>query len=126
MTKSLVAIGSIGLGGCVVLSLLMQRALEVQQSRSAHPLQATLEERFGPRLVGSPQFDLEPTAGGARLSIRLCVLAGLRKARIVEAVGALAWEQLRGGEQVPVEVVVTVTDDGAAETLTRSFPRPVR
>ncbi len=126
MTKSLVAIGSIGLGGCVVLSMLMQRALTVQEALSAHPLQTTLVERFSRRLVGPPMVAVEQTDRGERLSVRLCVLAGLRKARIVEAVGALAWNQLRGGENVPVEIVVSVTDDGEGRTLTRSFPRPVR
>jgi hypothetical protein len=124
MTKSLVAIGTIGLGGCLLLSLFMRQALVLRQEVAAHPLQRELAERYARRLVDPPRVEVVDVDGRRRWAIGLRVYAGLRKDRVVEEVGELAWAQARLVDDPPAEVTVAVADDGDGAVVRREIPRP--
>ncbi|MCA8976501.1 MAG: hypothetical protein KDC98_17405 [Planctomycetes bacterium] len=124
MSKSILAIGAIGLGGCVVLSVLLRQALEAQGQALASPIAKGLEQQFGRRLAGPVRVSTESEQGRSRIAVRMCVLAGLQKERIATEAGLFVWNRTHGTEGAPDQVVVTVFDDGDGLTTTRTVPRP--
>lgn len=128
MAKSLWAIGVIGVGGCVFLSLLLHEALDTHTRMKRNPLAPALERHFGERLVEPARVETEVEDGKSRIFVRLCAIAGLRKERIARTAGRIVWERTRGSDRVPDEVVVAVSDedDGVVTSVTVPPPRPGR
>ena len=98
VSKSPVVIAVIGIGGCVALSLMMRTALNIRHEQERDPLEHRLETHFGRRLTAPVRVSTEERDGKSRLVVELCVIAGLRKDRIVETAGRLAWASRLGGD----------------------------
>jgi hypothetical protein len=126
VSKSLIAIGALGVAASLVLSLLMQDLLKTKQERDRSPLELELEAPLEGRLVAPLRVLDERPSGKPRVSVRLSVLAGLRKERIAEAVGAQAWHYLQGAGNEPSEVVVEVGDEDRGPMTRLVVPRPAR
>lgn len=126
VSKSLIAIGALGVAASLVLSLLMQDLLKVKQERDRSPLELELEAPLEGRLIAPLRVIDERPAGTPRVRVRLSVLAGLRKERIAEAVGAQAWHSLQGAGNEPTEVVVEVADEDRGPVTRLVVPRPAR
>lgn len=126
VSKSLIAIGALGVAASLVLSLLMQDLLKTKQERDRSPLELELEAPLEGRLVAPVRVIDERTKGTPRVLVRLSVLAGLRKERIAEAIGAQAWHNLQGAGNEPTEVVVEVADEDKGPVTRLVVPRPAR
>ena len=98
MAKTVVAIGTIGLGGCIVLSLAMREALETQQQIQASPLHKVLQREFHKRLVATSDDRNRARRRWRPARRRLRVIASLRKLPIAKAAGRLAWAHQPEGE----------------------------
>ena len=123
MVRSLVAIGAIGLGGGIALSLMMRWSLEVQSEMARDPLETAIEERLGRRLVAPVRVDRAEQDG--LVTVRMSVVAGLRKQRLARTAGWVVWQHMRGSKTVLREVRALVGDDGEGSILEVTVPRPV-
>ena len=126
VSKSLIAIGGLGAGACLLLSWMMQHLLQVQQECFKPPLAQQLEEQFERRLVGPVRVAEVRKEGRLHLAVRLSVLAGLPKRRIAESVGAVAWNHALAAGADLAAVVVEVGDDEHGPVTVLSVPRPQR
>jgi hypothetical protein len=126
VSKTILAIGGLGAGGCLLLSLLMQHALQAQQERKKAPLAQLLEVEFEGRRVGPVRVDEVRQQGRMHLSVRLSVRAGQPKQRIAESAGAIAWDYALASRTEPADVVVEVGDDVLGAPAIVSVPRPAR
>ncbi len=121
--KSLYAIAGLGLGGCVVLMLMLDRTLKVVERPQRSPYEVELEAEFGAGLVRPPEVRELEYGGGTHLHAHLVVVDGLRKEVVVERAGARLWQLSERGGRDTVEVVIYV--DGVADgpQFVRRVPR---
>ena len=126
VSKSLLAVGALGAGSCMLLGWMMQHLLQVQQERTRSPLAQILEVQLERRRVGPGLVSEVRERGRLRISVRLSVLAGLQKKSIAESVGAVTWNHILAAGTVPAEVVVEVGDDEQGPVTVLAVPRPAR
>jgi hypothetical protein len=127
VTKSIYAVAGLGLGSCLLLSLMMQHLLELRTEREKSPLALEIQDQFGGRLVGP--VDVVITEGERRrIDVRLRILAGLDKRRFGRTVGEQVWRSVLGTRHEPSEIVVLVgdEDDGPIESVAVSKPELAR
>ncbi|MCR9246062.1 MAG: hypothetical protein NXI31_13605 [bacterium] len=127
MSKSPAIIATLGLGGCVALSLVMRTALEAQQEQQRHPLEHAFEREFDRRLAAPVEVSERRVGGRRRLVVELCIHAGLRKDRVLRSAGRSAWSHFSGtsaADGAPAEIEIVVTDDGIGDTVAEVFPPP--
>jgi hypothetical protein len=100
--KSALIIAALGVGGCVLLSMVMQKAVAIDTERRQLPFVPALAARFGPQLAGPLRVREEPLAGGLELAVSACVR------------GAELWLLgLRAGSRAQAARVVLRGEDGA-------------
>ena len=126
VAKSIYAIGGLGIGTCVLLSLMMQHLLQVKTGRSKPAFALELEEVYAGRLAGPVEVSEESVAadGKKRMVLHMRVLAGLHKQRMAQTAGELVWRRMIGEKQVPDVLVVEVGDDAGGPVETVPVPRP--
>ncbi len=125
MSKSVYAIGGIGLASCVILSLMMQHLLKVKAERQRSPVATELEELFKSQLAGPVTDQVIDRDGRRTLVVRMVLLAGLQKQRIGASAGGLIWRRVLSGSGEPPEVVLLeLADDGGGRTEEFVAPRP--
>lgn len=113
MTKSLYVIGGLGLGACLVLSMMMQHLLEVKNERDRPAVVIEVEQILGGRLVG-PATLVQKDREGRTLEMRLKVLAGLDKEKLARTAGNLVWLR-RGSSDALQQLTVVVQDEDGSE-----------
>lgn len=124
MSRSPVAIGAIGLAGCLVLGFLMQHLAGLREERFRSPLARLLDEQFARRRVGPVRVEQTNEDGRLRLVVRLCVFAGLNRERIAATAGAAAWNHALATGLDPAQVIVEVSTDEPGPSLFVPVPRP--
>lgn len=127
VSKSILAIGSLGAAACLILSLSMQHLLEVKQELGRSPIELELEALFEGRRVGPVKVvEQQVPPDRIRCVVRLTVLAGLQKQRIALMAGSIAWSRVQGSKAEPDELVVEVHDDENGPVAMVTVPRPMR
>lgn len=125
VSKSLYAIGGLGLGSCLLMSLMMQHLLKVKTERHRSPIAIELEEVFASRLSG-PVDVLLPQEGADRtIVVRMPVLAGLQKQKLATTAGNMVWRRMVGEKDAPTGVRVEVSDDSGGKPEAFDVPKPV-
>jgi hypothetical protein len=112
--KSALIIAALGVGGCVLLSMVMQKAVAIDTERRQLPFVPALAARFGPQLAGPLRVREEPLAGGLELAVSACVRDGIAAEPLARAIGAELWLlALRAGSRAQAARVVLRGEDGA-------------
>jgi len=123
--KSALIIAMLGIAGCLLLSLVMKQALEIDVERRQLPFQPALAARFGPQLTGPLQVREESTDGGLWLLASGCVRDGVAAEPLARAIGADLWlHALRGGSRATAARVV-LRGEGSSQLVSIPVPRPV-
>ena len=125
VSKSLYAIGGLGLGSCLVMSLMMQHLLKVKTERHRSPIAIELEEVFASRLTGPVDVKLPNDNADRAIVVTLPVLAGLQKQKLAITAGNMVWRRTAGEKDAPSGVRVEVKDDSGGKVETFDVPKPV-
>ncbi|MBK8095839.1 MAG: hypothetical protein IPK26_01950 [Planctomycetes bacterium] len=125
MSKSLYAIGGLGLGSCLVMSLMMQHLLKVKTERHRSPIAIELEEVFASRLTGPVEVKLPNGDADRTIVVTLPVLAGLQKQKLATTAGNMVWRRMAGEKDAPAALRVEVKDDSGGKPEAFEVPKPV-
>lgn len=125
MSKSLYAIGGLGLGSCLLMSMMMQHLLKVKTERQRSPIAIELEEVFASRLTGPVDVDLPEDGGERVIVVTMPVLAGLQKQKLATTAGNMVWRRMAGEKDAPTGVRVEVKDDSGGKVESFDIQKPV-
>jgi hypothetical protein len=110
VTKSVYAVGGMGIAACLLLSLMMQHLLEVRKDGSQLAIAGAVEQAFGPRLT-KPVVARPLTENGRHvLQFELSIFAGLKREDMAASTANIVWRMLAGRPGAP-DVVRVVVDD---------------
>ncbi|MFO1077364.1 MAG: hypothetical protein U1E73_06515 [Planctomycetota bacterium] len=123
MVKSVWVVLAIGAGGFLLTSLVMRKALQVQQEHRSE-LEFALERRFQGLVVPPVHLQRRRAADGTTAIVHLRVRGGRRPEPVVDAAGQAVWDHLRGRPDAPVRVTVVVTDDVGSAPHAFDVPPP--
>lgn len=121
VNKSVLAIGVIGIAGCVLLSSMMKE-LALQKKPPRPTWLVSLEVEFGDQLVGRLAAHEEDDRGLARLVVNGTAKAGGDRAALALAIANSASRLLRDGNSVS-EVQVTLRDPDGKDPKSAFAPR---
>lgn len=125
VSKSLIAVGGMGLVSCLLLSLMMQHLLKVQVEKQRPTTVTELEELFRSQLAGPVQTQTVDRDGRRTVVVRMRVLAGLNKQRLATSAGGVVWRRaLQESMDAPDGVLFEIGDDGAGRVEEIPVPRP--
>lgn len=124
VAKSIYAIGGMGLGSCLLLSLMMQHLLKTRQVHDRSPLVGEVEELLRGRLCGRVALDTQVIGGQVVSTLRLKLLAGLQKRRQIESIGPFLWQRLAIEPSQPALLRFLVSDDGGGPIEQIDLQRP--
>jgi hypothetical protein len=128
MSKSLLAIGGIGIAGCVLLSVMMQQIASQTQTKTQRPdWLVMLESEHGEQLVGSLAMHEEDDRGATRIVVSGTAKAGCDRAALARAIANSANRLLRDANAI-TGVQVTLCDPDGQRSQSELVPhaRPPR
>lgn len=123
VSKSILAIVGLGIGGCLLLSLMMKQLMQHQAVKQQVASPPVLAAAFGKQLVGPLSVREEHEGGAVRLVVHGRVAAKQDKLALATAIGAEVWKRV-GGEMQPSEVKVTLRDADGSAPVTQIVARP--
>jgi len=121
--KSLYAIAGLGLAGCLVLMLMLDRTLKVVDRPQRSEYETALDAEFDAGLAKPAKVKELDYGGGKHLHAHLVVVAGQRQDAVADRAGALLWELSERGNRGTVEVVLYVDDVAGNPQLVRVVSR---
>ena len=127
VSKSIYVVGAIGLGGCLVLSLMMQHLLKVQGDRTRPAVALEFEEELSDHLRGQVDFATLDVDGERTWCIRLPTKKGVPSDSLARAASDLLWRRAPSWPEAPERLRLEVTAEGdAAPYRLDSHPPGVR
>lgn len=124
VNKSLLAIAGLGLGGCVLLSVLMKQVVAIDAEQRQLPFLPALQARFGAQLDGALRVKEESTDGATRWLVNARVRDGVDAVRLAPAIGAELWLHAgRAGSAASEARIVLRCEDGSP-AVSLVVPRP--
>jgi hypothetical protein len=124
VVKSLYAIGGMGVGCCLVLSLMMQHLLGFKQERDRSPLAIEVEELLGGKVCGKVEAHDQTAAGQRVTTLQFRLLAGLQKRRQIDAIAPFVWQRAALMPEPPDLLRFVVDDDGGGAAESIELRRP--
>lgn len=122
VSKTVLAIVGIGIGGCLLLSLMMKQLVQHQVARQEAPLVPGLMKIFGKQLAGPLATREEFEGASLRLVVHGRVAPQQDKQALAAAIGNEVWQRL--AETPPTEVCVTLRDADGTAPLSQVVARP--
>jgi hypothetical protein len=114
VSKSIYAVGGIGLVGSVLLAFMMQHLLKVQKEQAASPVAQVLEEAFAEHLVGPVRIALPQPGGDATMTVHMSTRPGVRREPLAAAADLIVWPEIGRMREPPRAVRFEIEDaDGA-------------
>ncbi len=126
MSKSIYVVGAIGLGGCLVLSLMMQHLLKVHGERARPKVAIELEEDLADHLAGAVEATSLEVDGERTLCLRLPVKQGVATEPLARAAADLLWRRSPKWAEVPQRLRLEIVQGGAAPMRFDSHPPGLR
>lgn len=111
MSKSVYAIGGMGIAGCLMLSFMMQHLLKVKQDRAQSPVALELQELFTGRLDGPVQVHTQQEGGELTMRVRMTIRDGDPK-QIVRGAAGMAWRCAAQLQEPPRRMIMEVLRPG--------------
>lgn len=112
VSKSIYVVGAIGLGGCLVLSLMMQHLLKVKGDRTRPAVALELEEELSDHLRGMVDFATLDVDGERTWCIRLPTKKGVPSDSLARAASDLLWRRAPSWGEAPERLRLEVTAEG--------------
>ncbi len=126
MSKSIYVVGAIGLGGCLVLSLMMQHLLKVQGERARPKVAIEVEEDFADHLAGFVEVSTLDVDGERTLCLRLPVKQGVAVEPLARAAADVLWRRSPAWTEVPQRLRLELVQGGKAPMQFDSHPPGLR
>lgn len=127
VSKSIYVVGAIGLGGCLVLSLMMQHLLKVKGDRTRPAVALELEEELSDHLRGTVDFATLDVDGERTWCLRLPTKKGVPSDSLARVASDLLWRRASSWPEVPERLRLEVTAEGdAAPYRLDSHPPGIR
>ncbi len=122
MGRTNLVILGIGIGACVILSLMMQHVLKVKQDRDVPAIVGELMQAFGQHFSKSAEFTIRHEDVGPVGEVVVYPLMSASRRRLARKVGHYAWRNL--GDDYEVVALVVVCDDGFDKRSRYLVPSP--
>jgi hypothetical protein len=126
VTKSLYAIGGMGIAACLVLSFIMHRLLEAQQTKTRPAIAHSIEDAFAAKLLAPVTAKVETVRDRRVMVISITILGGLKREHMADSVATLVWTQLAGTPEAPDDLRIVVGDDLDKQLSTFDEPKRLR
>jgi hypothetical protein len=133
VSKSIYAVGGIGLVGSVLLAFMMQHLLKVQKEQAASPVAQVLEDAFAEHLLGPVRIALPKPGGDATMTVHMSTRPGVGREQLAAAADLIIWPEIGRMHEPPSAVRFEIEDvDGAplvvverkAPQLMQTLPPP--
>lgn len=126
MSKSIYVVGAIGLGGCLVLSLMMQHLLKVQGDRARPKVALEIEEDFADHLAGFVEVATLDVDGERTMCLRLPVKPGVAADPLARAAADLLWRRSPSWAEAPQRLRLEIVQVGKPPMQFDSHPPGMR
>ncbi len=123
MTKTPLAIGAIGVAGCVLLSLMMKQLVGEQQSRGEVPVRRSLEAGFREQIVGRLAVHEEQDGDRVMLVVQGQARADVDRRALADRMVQATW-QLLPAQTAIAQVQVRLRDAVGQEPVAAWSARP--
>ncbi len=99
-----------GLGTCIFLSLMMQRAIGFKIDQDIPPVIGAITESFGSRLDKASDYMVHEQRGVKVAELALYPVLGTKPVHLVRTIGEFTWQE--SGEDDGFDVLVVTVDEG--------------
>lgn len=123
MPKSIYAIAALGLGSCLVLSLMMQHLLGVQHDKEQPPIVQELDELFGSRLERMCTLEVHEGPDDVLVRVRAFPADGMGTERFAADLGRHTWRRV-ATQQVVDRLEVVFADAKGRDRAVHAVPAP--